>query len=365
MRATGQVMGLLAVVLTACGGCASGTGSSTSGVRTSLPPLSTAASYARTKPGSPPPDGMAGSISGHVGYPSEFLPAEAVYAISTDGNGFYVVETMVGQQHYRLLGLPAGDYFVLVATRMPVETGANPADRMTRFGAAYTKSVLCGLSVDCPDHTLVPVHVGAGAETAGIDPGDWYAGENAFPLIPGGGSPALMLDAAPPTFHTSEEAAIQTAQSKTGARFTTHATDCKQNTACVWFTSNHIGQGAAYYVGTAGSNSDVQTCAFYVLGGGTAWKGFVSECRIGPDPFPAVGSTGQVLLGMGETGCVNVRAAPGKGAKVVGCLAGGTVVRIDNGPVFIAPTSGGSPSTLDVWWHIGGRGWMVQQYLHG
>jgi len=61
----------------------------------------------------------------------------------------------------------------------------------------------------------------------------------------------------------------------------------------------------------------------------------------------------------------NVRAAPGKQAKVVGCLAGGTVVRIDNGPVFIAPTSGGSPSTLDVWWHIGGRGWMVQQYLHG
>ncbi len=35
----------------------------------------------------------------------------------------------------------------------------------------------------------------------------------------------------------------------------------------------------------------------------------------------------------------------------------------DVGPVFIAPSAGSSPSTLDVWWHIAGKGWMVDQYL--
>jgi hypothetical protein len=68
-----------------------------------------------------------------------------------------------------------------------------------------------------------------------------------------------------------------------------------------------------------------------------------------------------VVLELGETGCVNVRTAPAKTAQVVACLAGGTDVRVDDGPVYVV--AGDPPSTLDVWWHIAGRGWIVHQYL--
>ena len=76
---------------------------------------------------------MAGTISGALGYPSEFLPAQAVYAIATDGTRFYRVESVVGQQHYKMVSVPAGDYFVLTVTRMPVRLGSGDgALRSTR-----------------------------------------------------------------------------------------------------------------------------------------------------------------------------------------------------------------------------------------
>jgi hypothetical protein len=343
---------VLAVGLAACGSNTSSTGSNSS-----------AASYARTQPGSPAPHGQAGSISGHIGYPSEFLPAQAIYAISTDESQFYRVESVVGQQHYKMLGVPAGDYFVLAVARAPVRAGSNAPQQATRFGAAYTKMVLCGLSVECTDHALVPVHVKAGTETASIDPADWYAPANEFPVIPGGGLPVLTLAVAPPTFATSQDAAVDLAQDKTGGRYVKQAQDCPVNTACIWLASGFSGQNAAYFTGSAGSNADIQSCAFYVVGSNSAgWRSFDVHCRIDPDAFPARGSAGHVRPGMGETGCVNVRAAPAKTAKVLACLADGTQVRIDDGPTFVAPTSG-DLSSLDLWWHISGQGWMVHQYL--
>ena len=42
------------------------------------------------------------------------------------------------------------------------------------LGGAYTQAVPCGLSVDCTDHTLIPVPIAAGQTTTGIDVGDWY-----------------------------------------------------------------------------------------------------------------------------------------------------------------------------------------------
>ena len=360
-RLTWQLVGLLGVAFTACGGGAS-TGSNASGTRTS-PAASTTASYARTQPGSPPPGAMAGTISGALGYPSEFLPAQAVYAIATDGTRFYRVESVVGQQHYKMVGVPAGDYFVLTVTRMPVRLGSGDAPANARFGAGYTKSVLCGLSVDCLDHSLVSVHVSAGRDTPNIDPGDWYVPENAYPIVPGGGPQLLRLDAQPVAFPNFHDAAVDVAQARTGGRYVKQAQDCPANAACTWFVSSRVGQGSAYYTGFAGSNTDLQACGFYVFGAGTAWQAFTAQCRSGTDPFPAVGSTGHVRLGMGETDCVNVRAAAGKTAKVVGCLASGTQVRIDDGPVYVTPAAGTSPSSLDLWWHIAGRGWMVDQYL--
>jgi hypothetical protein len=52
------------------------------------------------------------------------------------------------------------------------------------WGGGYTAAVLCGLSVDCTDHGLLPVTVIAGQVTSGIDPTDWYAEPGAFPPNP-------------------------------------------------------------------------------------------------------------------------------------------------------------------------------------
>jgi hypothetical protein len=272
------------------------------------------------------------------------------------------VESVVGQQHFTMLGLPPGDYFVLTVPRMPVRAGSTGSSAPTRFGAAYTKGVLCGLSVDCTDHSLVPVHVVAQVDTANIDPGDWYAPEGAYAFVPDGGPPRLTLAAPPATFTSSEAAAIDEGQMGTGGRYVQSRQGCPINVACVWFNAGHLGQNAAYFTGDAGTNSDTQSCAFYVVGSDAAgWRPFDWRCRTAPAAFPARGSTGNVALGMGETGCVNVHSAPAKSAKVVACLAGGTNVRLDDGPVYVGASN--PPSTLDVWWHIAGRGWMVHQYL--
>jgi hypothetical protein len=263
-----------------------------------------------------------------------------------------------------MLGVPAGEYFVLATTRMPTYSGSAVGAADSRFQAAYTRMVGCGLSVTCTDHTLVPVRVSLGTDTEGIDPGDWYAPPNAFPVIPGGGSPPLTLAEPHTTFATSQDAAIDQAQASSGGRYVRVREDCPVNVACVWLPSARLGHGAAYYTGGSGSNADVQSCAFYVVGdSATGWRTFDAHCRLSPDAFPAQGSSGYVRLGMGETGCVNVRAAPAKAANVLACLADGTQVWIDDGPTFVAATSGDSLSTLDLWWHIAGQGWMVHQYL--
>jgi len=42
------------------------------------------------------------------------------------------------------------------------------------LGGSYSQAVPCGLSVDCTDHSLIPVTVNAGQDVTGIDVCDWY-----------------------------------------------------------------------------------------------------------------------------------------------------------------------------------------------
>jgi hypothetical protein len=330
----------------------------------SSPSGSTAASFARAQPATPAAGATAGTISGRLGYPSEFLPPLAIYAISTDGRHFYRVQSVTWQQHYTLLGVAPGDYFVLTTTGfLPGQSAASDArtEPVRRFGAAYTKAVPCGLSFECADHSLLPVHVSSGIGTSNIDPDDWYADPGTYPFMPEREPPTLNIAAPPATFDTVEAAAIFLAQSKTGGRYVKAPDACPINAACVWLTSSHEGQAAAYYLGAAGSNGDVQNCAFYVVGGTGAWRTLESRCAGLGSLFPAVGANARVTLGMGEQGCVNVHDAPGISSRVVACLGDGTVVQIDNGPDYIA--SQDSASARDLWWHIAGKGWMVDQYL--
>lgn len=46
------------------------------------------------------------------------------------------------------------------------------------FGGSYSQFVPCGLSVECTDHTLIPIPVRSGVTVTGIDVCDFYSEES-------------------------------------------------------------------------------------------------------------------------------------------------------------------------------------------
>ena len=320
------------------------------------PPIGSASS-ARTA--SPTPAGAAGTISGRLNYPSEFLPGQGIYAMPVTGHAYHKVESVSYQGRYTIVGVPAGDYFVFAVARF--------GSAQDHFGAGYTKAVPCGLSVDCTDHTPIPVHVDAGQTTRGIDPFDWYADRDQFPLIPDG---LTSIPSPPPVeFDSSETAARSLAEARLMGRYVANQAGCAANVACFWNVSKIDGHNATYFVAYAGSNEDLVRCGLYVVNEGAIWRTLDVRCnRADSGAFPGVGEKGRVLLGMGETGCVRAHSAPGLSAAVVACLKDGTSVIVDGGPYYL-PTQASrppnSPAQVDLWWHLAGTGWMVHQYLYG
>jgi hypothetical protein len=123
-----------------------------------------------------PGDGTAaeteGTITGNLSYPSEGIPTLKVVAFDANTRApIASVETEAGRSTYSL-SVPIGAYYVVAYTRDG------------RLAGGYTFAVLCGLSVECTDHRLVPVGVAPGFAPEGIDPGDWYAPEGTFPPMP-------------------------------------------------------------------------------------------------------------------------------------------------------------------------------------
>ena len=121
-------------------------------------------------PASPSPE--AGSISGKLSYPSEFIPPLRVVAFNLFDQSYRYVDTQLNQSTYQISGLAPGKYHVVAY----VQEGG--------LAGGFTPAVACGLSVDCTDHSLSEVIVFAGTDTPNIDPGDWYAPENSFPPMP-------------------------------------------------------------------------------------------------------------------------------------------------------------------------------------
>lgn len=113
-----------------------------------------------------------GSIRGNLSYPSEFIPPLRVVAIHLATQEAYFVDTAENQTTYQIDNLPPGEYYVIAYTQ----------DKLLAGG--YTQMVPCGLSVECTDHSLIPVTVQAGQITSGIDPADWYAPNGTFPPNP-------------------------------------------------------------------------------------------------------------------------------------------------------------------------------------
>lgn len=121
----------------------------------------------------PSPQPATGSITGALGYPSNFVPALSVYAIKIDqgSQATWVVRTQPNAPAYTIHNLPAGVYNVFGYTKEGVV-------------GAYTNAVPCGLSVSCTDHRMIPITVTAGKTATGADLRDYYAPAGAFPPEP-------------------------------------------------------------------------------------------------------------------------------------------------------------------------------------
>ncbi|MFS8160424.1 MAG: hypothetical protein ACMG6E_09515 [Candidatus Roizmanbacteria bacterium] len=112
-----------------------------------------------------------GSVEGELGYPAGGIPPLKVFAISnTDESVFFYTETGSNQGTFTIKDVSPGTYHVI----------AYKGD----FAGAWTKSVPCGLTVDCTDHSFIDVVVKPGETATGIKVGDWYAPEGTFPEMP-------------------------------------------------------------------------------------------------------------------------------------------------------------------------------------
>jgi hypothetical protein len=114
-----------------------------------------------------------GRISGTLGYPAEGIPELTVYAFDTlDETKYFKVETQANQKEFTISDVDPGDYYVVAYAKNYQTSGA------------YTKAVICGLSVECTDHQMIDVVVGPGKTTVGAAVTDWYAPEGSFPKKP-------------------------------------------------------------------------------------------------------------------------------------------------------------------------------------
>jgi hypothetical protein len=127
-----------------------------------------------------------GTVTGKLSYPSEFLPPMRVVLFSLTDKKAYFVDTAKGQGQFSLT-VPAGTYYLVSYPYEGTAGNTGQVDSYTLGGGpyagGYTQMVPCGLSVDCQDHTLLPVTVTQG-QTVSADPGDWYAPEGTFPPMP-------------------------------------------------------------------------------------------------------------------------------------------------------------------------------------
>jgi hypothetical protein len=301
------------------------------------------------------PSTSTGSIAGHTSSGAEVLFPQLVYAISTSGasHGAYSVETNWSQSNFTIIGIAPGSYYVY-ATNRPVQAPVNGCV----VGALYSAAVKCGLDVSCTNHSPLGVTVKAGVTAVNIDPGDYFTADALVPAPPAWIAPSNPATQPGSKAYPSARAAAVAGSASQTTLVVDSMAACPVNRACTAVGTEHDGTQAAYFIGVAGSNQNLIACGFYVIHVPAGWQPLSQDCGP-PTIFPAVGQSGPVQLGFSNPpACGNVRSAPGPSGKVVACLADGTQVRLDSGPVY-APMA----TTNGLWWHIAGRGWMVDDFL--
>ncbi len=123
---------------------------------------------------SPSPMVKKSMIEGTLGYPSEGIPPLEVYAINTNDNTKNAsIKTAQNVSSFSIVVEP-GTYYVV----------AYPQGNGGGLTGGYTKAVPCGLTVDCKDHSLIPVVVGQGKTVSSVEVKDWYAPAGTFPPKP-------------------------------------------------------------------------------------------------------------------------------------------------------------------------------------
>jgi hypothetical protein len=299
-----------------------------------------------------------------------------VYALAIDGSHFYSTVKLgygapagpVDQEwtQYRLIGVEAGDYFVLTIPSSPpyyweTASGARTGGPL-HFGAGYTKAVQCGLTVSCTDHTLVPVHMSTGATVTAIDATDWNH-DPSYPLVPGGApAPPPVVSPPPSNFSDPKQAATYVI----GANLVVPSSSCHVNRACASMPVEQDGHAAAYVTSQVGTNGLLRTCTVYVIGTTSGWQYIDWNCKRLTTAFPAVGSSGHLGYSAkfeDAPRCINIHSAPGLTAKVVACVPVDTAVAIDDGPYYLPEATSPRDDTLNLWWHIANLGWVVHHYL--
>jgi len=105
----------------------------------------------------------AGTITGEISFPSEYLPVQQVCALDLKDEKEYCQPTRKGEKSFAV-PVPAGDYDVYAMLQ----------DDATGKRAYYSEFVRCGSGVECKDHTPIAVHVEAGGISE-AQPQDWYA----------------------------------------------------------------------------------------------------------------------------------------------------------------------------------------------
>jgi hypothetical protein len=272
-------------------------------------------------------------------------------AVGTDSR-FFTVRTIKNQGAYSIKGVTPGDYHLFA-----VPTGGFGAPPQ-HFVGAYTKAVACG----CNDHTLVSVSVSPGQVITGIAVTDFYAGANAFPLVPEGGPTPASLPTASQSYPDASAAAGYEGLRGTGASRVVEGVfeQCHANDTCIALGQRHDGTRSAYFDARAGSNDEVVACGVYVFQDAVGWHPLNTACGKYPAPGASVSAS---FIG---SGCINVRVNPGYTSRLVECLPVDTMVTIDQGPVFLQESTPSDAANLNrLWWHLVGHGWMVHQYLTG
>ncbi len=124
-------------------------------------------------PPTPPKDlYQTGTVNGKICYPGEAVPDVILYLENKEKKEITSI-TIPGEQIVFSGGLPPGTYVAYAWLRDYSAVGV------------YSEAIVCGLSEDCTDHSLIEFEVSTGEEVNDIQVCDWSLSPSEIPYPPG------------------------------------------------------------------------------------------------------------------------------------------------------------------------------------